>query len=55
VWFRFEVSEAVEARSMGINFRTELQEKFASRRHVIQHLEKVGATSGWLMHLNMDE
>ncbi|GKC42669.1 hypothetical protein Tco_1060391, partial [Tanacetum coccineum] len=54
VWFRFEVSEAVEVRSMGINFRTELQEKIASRRHVIQHLEKVGATSVWLMHLNRD-
>ena len=55
VWFRSEVSEAVEVRSMGIIFRTELQEKIASRRHVIQHLENVGATSGWLMNLYRDQ
>ncbi|GJV18365.1 hypothetical protein Tco_1367385 [Tanacetum coccineum] len=55
VWFRSEVSEAVEVRSMGISFCTELQEKIASRRHVIQHLKKVGATSGWLMRLNRDQ
>ncbi|GKB93638.1 hypothetical protein Tco_0979775 [Tanacetum coccineum] len=55
VWFRSEVSEAVEVRSMGINFCTELQEKIASRRHVIQHLKKVRATSGWLMRLNRDQ
>ncbi|GJV58965.1 hypothetical protein Tco_1465065 [Tanacetum coccineum] len=55
VWFRCEVSEAVEVRSMGINFRIELQEKIASRRLVIEHLEKVGDTSGWVMHLNRDQ
>ncbi|GKA56497.1 hypothetical protein Tco_0755569 [Tanacetum coccineum] len=55
VWFRSEVSEAVEVRSMGISFRTELQEKIASRRLVIEHLEKVRATSGWLMRLNRDQ
>nr|GEV30278.1 hypothetical protein [Tanacetum cinerariifolium] len=55
VWFLSEVSEAVEVRLMGISFRTELQEKIASRRHVIQHPEKVGATSGWLMRLNRDQ
>ncbi|GJT42917.1 hypothetical protein Tco_0951632 [Tanacetum coccineum] len=55
VWFRSEVSEAVEVRSMGINFRTELQEKIASRRHVIDHLEKVGATYEQLMRLNRDQ
>nr|GFD21377.1 hypothetical protein [Tanacetum cinerariifolium] len=55
VWFRSEVSEVVEVRSMGISFRTNLQEKIASRRHVIQHPEMVGATSGWLMHLNKDQ
>nr|GFA41474.1 hypothetical protein [Tanacetum cinerariifolium] len=55
VWFRSEVSEAVEVRSMGISFRTELLEKIASRRLVIEHLEKVGATSGWLMRLNRDQ
>ncbi|GJY46288.1 hypothetical protein Tco_0435351 [Tanacetum coccineum] len=55
VWFRFEVSEAVEVRLMGIGFHTELQEKIASRRLVIKHLEKVGATSGWLMRLNRDQ
>ncbi|GKD97685.1 hypothetical protein Tco_1381582 [Tanacetum coccineum] len=55
VWFRSEVSEAIEVHSMGISFRTELQEKIASRRHVIQHLEKMGATSGWLMRLNRDQ
>nr|GEX04721.1 hypothetical protein [Tanacetum cinerariifolium] len=36
-----KVSKAMGVRSMGISFRTELQEKFASRRHVIQLLEKV--------------
>nr|GEU40878.1 hypothetical protein [Tanacetum cinerariifolium] len=46
VWFRSEVSEALEVRSMGISFRTELQEKITSHRLVIEHLEKVGATSG---------
>ncbi|GJX41447.1 hypothetical protein Tco_0256437 [Tanacetum coccineum] len=55
VWFRCEVSEAVEVRSMGICFRTELQEKIASHRLVIEHLEKVGATSGWVMHLKRDQ
>ncbi|GJU20091.1 hypothetical protein Tco_1153433 [Tanacetum coccineum] len=30
-------------------------EKIASHRHVIEHLEKVGATSGWLMHFNRDQ
>ncbi|GJX59715.1 hypothetical protein Tco_0291105 [Tanacetum coccineum] len=55
VWFRCVVSEAVEVRSMGISFRTELQEKISSRRLVIEHLEKVGATSGWVMRLNKDQ
>ncbi|GKF15067.1 hypothetical protein Tco_0056529 [Tanacetum coccineum] len=55
VWFRSDVSEAVEVCLMGISFRIELQERIASRRHVIQHLEKVGATSGWLMRLNKDQ
>nr|GEZ08937.1 hypothetical protein [Tanacetum cinerariifolium] len=55
VWFRSEVSKAVEVRSMGISFRTKLQEKTASRRLVIEHLEKVGATSGWLMRFNRDQ
>ncbi|GJW83231.1 hypothetical protein Tco_0156376 [Tanacetum coccineum] len=55
VWFRYEVSEAMEVSSIGISFRTELQEKIASRRHVIQYLENVGATSGWLMCLNRDQ
>ncbi|GKD32909.1 putative reverse transcriptase domain-containing protein [Tanacetum coccineum] len=55
VWFSYEVSEAIEVRSMGINFRIELQEKITSRRHMIEHLEKVGATSGWLMRLNRDQ
>ncbi|GKA61847.1 hypothetical protein Tco_0761366 [Tanacetum coccineum] len=36
-------------------FRTELQEKIASHRLVIEHLEKVGATSGWVMHLKRDQ
>nr|GEU95324.1 hypothetical protein [Tanacetum cinerariifolium] len=54
-WFHSEVFEAMEVRSMGISFRTELQEKIASRHHVIEHLEKVGATSGWLMRLNRDQ
>ncbi|GKD06429.1 hypothetical protein Tco_1181403 [Tanacetum coccineum] len=40
---------------MGISFCTELQEKIASRRLVIELLEKVGATSGWLMRLNKDQ
>ncbi|GJW71235.1 hypothetical protein Tco_0128152 [Tanacetum coccineum] len=39
---------------MGISFHTELKEKIASRRLVIKHLEKVGVTSRWLMHLNRD-
>ncbi|GJR97025.1 hypothetical protein Tco_0269199 [Tanacetum coccineum] len=55
VWFRCEVSEAVEVRSSCISFRTELQEKIASHCHVIEHLKKVGATSGWLMLLNRDQ
>ncbi|GKD03405.1 hypothetical protein Tco_1178379 [Tanacetum coccineum] len=54
VWFRCELSEAVEVRSMGISFRTELQEKIASRRLVIEHLENVKATSGWVMRLKRD-
>ncbi|GKF34496.1 hypothetical protein Tco_0107696, partial [Tanacetum coccineum] len=45
----------MEVSSIGISFRTELQEKIASRRHVIQYLENVGATSGWLMCLNRDQ
>ncbi|GJX19510.1 hypothetical protein Tco_0222187, partial [Tanacetum coccineum] len=49
------VSEAVEVRSMGISFCTELQEKIASRRLVIEHLENVGATSGWVMRLKRDQ
>nr|GEU52613.1 hypothetical protein [Tanacetum cinerariifolium] len=48
-------SDKVEVRSMGISFRTELQEKIVSRRLMIEHLEKVGATSGWLMRLNGDQ
>ncbi|GJR78419.1 hypothetical protein Tco_0149204 [Tanacetum coccineum] len=55
VWFRSKVFEAVEVGSMGISFRTELQEKITSRYHVIEHLKKVGATSGWLMRLNKDQ
>nr|GEU57341.1 hypothetical protein [Tanacetum cinerariifolium] len=55
VWFCSEVSEAVEVRSIGVSFRTELQEKIASRRLVIEHLEKVRETSGWLMRLNRDQ
>ncbi|GKB24374.1 hypothetical protein Tco_0863775 [Tanacetum coccineum] len=55
VWFHSKVSEAVEVGSMGISFRTELQEKITSRHHVIEYLKKVGATSGWLMHLNKDQ
>nr|GEU91150.1 retrotransposon protein, putative, Ty3-gypsy subclass [Tanacetum cinerariifolium] len=54
-WFPSEVSEAVKVRSVGISFRTELKKKIASRRHVIQYLEKVGATSGWLMRLNRNQ
>ncbi|GJW56461.1 hypothetical protein Tco_0103192 [Tanacetum coccineum] len=55
VWFRCEVSEAVKVHSMGISFRTELQEKIASRRLVIEHLENVGATSGWVVRLKRDQ
>ncbi|GJU89068.1 hypothetical protein Tco_1301491 [Tanacetum coccineum] len=55
VWFRCEVSEAVKVHSMGISFRTELQEKIASHRLVIEHLENVGATSGWVMRLKRDQ
>ncbi|GKC01805.1 hypothetical protein Tco_0987941 [Tanacetum coccineum] len=55
VWFRCEVSEAVEVRSMGISFRTELQGKIASRRLVIEHLENAGATSRWVMRLKRDQ
>ncbi|GKD32393.1 hypothetical protein Tco_1247902, partial [Tanacetum coccineum] len=55
VWFRCEVSEAVEVRSMGISFTIEFQEKIANRRLVIEHLEKVGATSGWVIRLNRDQ
>ncbi|GJV01423.1 hypothetical protein Tco_1334992 [Tanacetum coccineum] len=35
---------------MGVSFR-----KIASRRLVIEHLEMVGATSGWVMRLNRDQ
>nr|GEW21353.1 hypothetical protein [Tanacetum cinerariifolium] len=55
VWFRSKVSEAVEVRSIGIILCTELRERIVSRRHVIGHLEKVGATFRWLMHLNRDK
>ncbi|GJQ95572.1 hypothetical protein Tco_0006711 [Tanacetum coccineum] len=57
VWFRAEVPEAVEVRSTTVTFRTDLQERIASRRHVIQHLEKIRScpTSGWLERLNEDQ
>nr|GEV13767.1 RNA-directed DNA polymerase, eukaryota, reverse transcriptase zinc-binding domain protein [Tanacetum cinerariifolium] len=55
VWFRSKGFEAMKVCSMGISFHTKLQEKIASRLHVIEHLEKVGATSGWLMRLNRDQ
>ncbi|GJV09300.1 hypothetical protein Tco_1346956 [Tanacetum coccineum] len=55
VWFRCEVSEVVEVRSMGISIHTELQEKIASHRLVIEYLEKVGATFGWVMRLKRDQ
>ncbi|GJR10709.1 hypothetical protein Tco_0793361 [Tanacetum coccineum] len=35
---------------MGVSFR-----KIASRRLMIEHLEMVGATSGWVMRLNRDQ
>ncbi|GJX20060.1 hypothetical protein Tco_0222737, partial [Tanacetum coccineum] len=53
--FRCEVSEAVEVRSMGISFCTELKEKIAGCHLVIEHLENVGATSGWVMRLKRDQ
>ncbi|GJT08710.1 hypothetical protein Tco_0843172, partial [Tanacetum coccineum] len=49
------LKKKTKVRSTGISFRIELQEKIASRRHVIEHLENVGATSGWLMRLNRDQ
>ncbi|GKB70744.1 hypothetical protein Tco_0932156 [Tanacetum coccineum] len=55
VWFGCEVSEAVEVRPMGISFRIELQEEITSRRLVIEHLENMGATSGWVMRLKRDQ
>nr|GEW22069.1 hypothetical protein [Tanacetum cinerariifolium] len=67
VWFRYEVSEAVEVRSIGNQFlykvvgenckllSCDLAPGEGGGRHVIQHLEKVGATFGWLMRLNMDQ
>ncbi|GKA54784.1 hypothetical protein Tco_0753733 [Tanacetum coccineum] len=55
VLFRCEVSEAVEVRSIGISFHTKLQEKITSRRLMIEHLENMGATSGWVMRLKRDQ
>nr|GEX18528.1 reverse transcriptase domain-containing protein [Tanacetum cinerariifolium] len=49
------IFDPVGVRSSCISFRTELQEKITSLRHVIEHLEKVGATSGWLLCLNRDQ
>ncbi|GJR75340.1 hypothetical protein Tco_0087705, partial [Tanacetum coccineum] len=40
VWFRAEVPEAVEVCSTIVTFFIDLQERIASRRHIIQHLEK---------------
>ncbi|GJU66274.1 hypothetical protein Tco_1252533 [Tanacetum coccineum] len=39
VWFRDEISDTIELRSMVVSFRTELQERVSSRRVVIDHLE----------------
>ncbi|GKE21101.1 hypothetical protein Tco_1432613 [Tanacetum coccineum] len=40
-WFRGEVPEMVELRSMAVRFRTQVSERILRRRHVIDHLENV--------------
>nr|GEV08637.1 hypothetical protein [Tanacetum cinerariifolium] len=39
----------------GYQFSYRVVGEITSRRHVIEHLENVGATSGWLMRLNRDQ
>ncbi|GKC75241.1 hypothetical protein Tco_1126015 [Tanacetum coccineum] len=41
VWFRNEVPDMVEIRSMVVIFCKQLEEMIESRRLVIDHLEKV--------------
>ncbi|GJY10493.1 hypothetical protein Tco_0378678 [Tanacetum coccineum] len=53
VWFRGEVPNAVELRSLAVIFHKELEERIESRHLVIDHLEKVKGcpTYGWLKRL----
>ncbi|GJX84920.1 hypothetical protein Tco_0335694 [Tanacetum coccineum] len=56
-WFRGEVLDTVELRSMTVGLRTELQERIVSRGHIIHHLENVRGcpTYGWLKRLKENQ
>ncbi|GJX26468.1 hypothetical protein Tco_0232764 [Tanacetum coccineum] len=53
VWFRVEVPDTVELRSMVVRVRTQVQDSIWSCRRVIDHLENVKdcPTYGWLKRL----
>nr|GEU36523.1 hypothetical protein [Tanacetum cinerariifolium] len=53
VWFRSEVSDTFELRSMVVRVRTQVQGNIWSRRRAIDHLESIKdcPTYGWLKRL----
>ncbi|GKE10664.1 hypothetical protein Tco_1414215 [Tanacetum coccineum] len=58
VWFRGEVPEMVELRSMAVRCRTQVSERILRRRRLIHHLENAkgcGPTSGWLARLKANQ
>nr|GEW94189.1 hypothetical protein [Tanacetum cinerariifolium] len=57
VWFRGEVSDMVELRSMVGRCRTLVQDRILRRRRVICHLENVKGcpTYGWLERLRENQ
>ncbi|GKB42034.1 hypothetical protein Tco_0886976, partial [Tanacetum coccineum] len=58
VWFRGEVPEMVELRSMAVRCRTQVSERILRRRRLIHHLENAkgcGPTLGWLARLKANQ
>ncbi|GKA35544.1 hypothetical protein Tco_0722035 [Tanacetum coccineum] len=57
VWFRGEVPNMVELRSMAVRCRTQVSDRILRRRRVIDHLEKVKGcpTSAWLKCLRANQ
>ncbi|GJY14914.1 probable calcium-binding protein CML49 [Tanacetum coccineum] len=54
MWFRGEVPDMVELRSMAVRCRTQVSDRILRRRRLIDHLEHTkgcGPTSGWLNQL----